>query len=316
MATHKPDTTVPFESSTSGANIDAKYKEVVGESGAGTFHKGKEEEIRAGHTAEMAESHQEPKKEGLLQKVQHFFTGKTDEALSEEELRLREKERQGLELTEEERSRRQAYELDSKMRVLDEKVIEADRKQRVLDEKDIVAPVEHRKTIEQVKPREYIRVIEEVARLSIPAIPEKERRKIVDVTENRKPVKRVVVREEQVRMPLEHRKIIEEVWMSENVRVVEEKTPLGAAGVPVGQPTVTEVKSDVALKGAGTRSYKGTPKTMRILDEYDVPAAVEIKRRVEEIEVVEIHRFIEERELIAKPILDEDVIKRHHSKKH
>ncbi len=159
-----------------------------------------------------------------------------------------------------------------------------------------------------------------MTRLSFPVYAEKDRRKLLDTKESRKPITRKIIKEEEIRMPVERRKIVEEIWASESVRVIEEKTPLVAGTMQTGKMETKEVKHEVA--GAefktgitGTRTYTGKPSTTRILDTYDVTGAIGHRRQVEELEVVEIRRIYEEIEPFGKPTLDEEEIKRHHSKK-
>lgn len=159
-------------------------------------------------------------------------------------------------------------------------------------------------------------MLEEVTRLKLPVLSAAERRKIIDTREDRRPIQRRVVKEEQVRAPVEKRKIIEEVWASESVVVIEEKAPI-REGV-VGTLEKHEVKAEVTGAGVshgGKYTYKGSPSRTKILDEYTVEGVIENKRVIEEIEVIEIHRFIEEREPFAKPIIDEEIIKKHHTRK-
>lgn len=158
--------------------------------------------------------------------------------------------------------------------------------------------------------------MEEVTRLKLPTLASGDRRKIIDTREDRKPIQRRVVREEQVRAPVEKRKIIEEVWASESVVIFEEKAPIHEG--TIGTAERKEVKSEIVGAGmthGGKYNYKGSPTRTKVLDEYTVEGVVETKRVIEEIEVIEIHRFIEEREPLARPLIDEEMIKKHHARK-
>ena len=76
-----------------------------------------------------------------------------------------------------------------------------------------------------------------------------------------------------------------------------------------------EDKTETGILGKAKHSYSGKPTTSSILDTYEVTGHIANRRVVEEIEVIETHRFYEETEPLGKPLLDEEEIKRHHSKK-
>ena len=88
-------------------------------------------------------------------------------------------------------------------------------------------------------------MIEEVTRLAVPVFAEKDRRKLIDTKETRKPITRRIVREEAIRAPIEKRKIIQEVWASESVRVYEETAPIVGGTLEKGQLQTKELKSEV-----------------------------------------------------------------------
>jgi len=212
-------------------------------------------------------------------------------------------------------------------------------REKVIEEKEIVAPIAEKRVIEQVQPKEHVRIIEEVTRLGLPRITEKERLRVIDTKEDRKPVQRRLIHEEQIMAPVERRKIIEEVTVSESRRVVEEEHPIPPSQSlkqvverPVSEKSKEKQRlstpSRVAEKErlderkefkSGTKvvdeSMRTQPMRRRVLDDYEVNGVVEIKRRFEEVQIVEIRRIFEEREALAKPLLDEEEIQHHHSKK-
>jgi hypothetical protein len=311
------DTTAP-------ADIDAKYADIVGESGVKgkgkegvvtedvvTHKKGLKGDITAprrdpddalpketatGEVVHTATSH----KEGFFDKIASAFSGgktTTVEAPKLEKGSIATEE--GLKTA----------------RVINERDIDTHQtREKVIEEADIVAPVAHRRVVEQRQGREHLRVIEEVTKLNIKVIAEADRRKIMDSKEDRKPLQRRLIREDHVRAPCEKRQIIEEVWASESVVVFEEKAPIREG--TVGRATREEIKSELsgAAVSGGKVTYQGAPASSKVVAEYVVDGVVEIKRQFEEIQVIEIRRIVEERELLSKPLLDETLINKHHSK--
>lgn len=142
-----------------------------------------------------------------------------------------------------------------------------------------------------------------------------------------------MIKEQQIRGIVEHRKIIEERIGTEKKRVVEENVPLTTGHVTAGSAKIEREVGEKELTGkekifgregvVGKESRETVeekamqlPIERRVLDTYDVEGVVETLRQIEEIETVEIRRIIEERQPLEKPILDEEIIKKYHSKKY
>jgi len=262
--------------------------------------KGKEE----GYYEVEEHTHQKP---GLFTKLTNFITGTSETTVLEEE---NTKVRVG-----------PPKEVSKEERVIDESIVAPnDLVETVVEEKDILAPVEHRKVVEQRRPREHIRIIEEVTKLEYPVIAEKELRKLVDTKEVHHDITRKVVKTEDIRVPVERHKIIEEVWQSESVRLVEETAPIISGAVDTELTETKELSAEVQgpevkTEVTGVRTYVGKPSSSTVRDDFEVPGLVGTRKIIEEIEIVEYHRFYEETEQLAQALPDEDIIKQHRSQK-
>jgi len=269
-----------------------------------TLSKGKEEDLLYEERIHK-ETVTQKKEGGFLSKLGHFMMGTTVQEEETDTVRIGE-----------------PVEIERDLKVIDEKVIAPDQvTEKVLEEKDILAPVEHRKVIEERRPREHIRIIEEVVKLEYPVFAEKDLRKLTETKEVRHPIQRKVVVTEEIRVPVERRQIIEEVWESESVRIVEEKAPIVGGTVEEGMKRTKEVSTEVEglamqTNVEGVRSYVGKPTSSTVRDEFEVPGVIGVRKVIEEIEVVEYHRFYEEKEAAEKVVPDADVIRQHHGKKY
>lgn len=106
--------------------------------------------------------------------------------------------------------------------VVDERHIGAKEKQeRVVKEEAIMAPIATRKIVEEAYPQEHVRILEERQALALHRVAEGERRKVIDVKEQRHPVQRKVVNEEEIKAAVERVRYIEERTPMEQRRLVE-----------------------------------------------------------------------------------------------
>jgi hypothetical protein len=149
-----------------------------------------------------------------------------------------------------------------------------------------------RKVIEERVPQEHVRYIEEVQRLGYPKLKESSGIQIIDTKETKLPLERRHLGTQQVRLPVEHVKVYEEVVPLETIHVFEEQEKQ-RLGQPVQGPVVKEGGVEQVRRAAASR---------RIVQEGDITGIVQEIRRFEEIERWEKRRIVEERVVLDQPL--------------
>jgi hypothetical protein len=194
--------------------------------------------------------------------------------------------REGVPLTEE-------VQLEQARLLEKERVVIASEERRVTGE--ATRQIEEkatRKVIEERVPQEHVRYIEEVQRLGYPKLKESSGIQIIDTKETKLPLERRHLGTQQVRLPVEHVKVFEEVVPLETIHVFEEQEKQ-QLGQPVQGPVVKEGGVEQVRRAAASR---------RIVQEGDITGIVQEIRRFEEIERWEKRRIVEERVALDQPL--------------
>jgi hypothetical protein len=224
-------------------------------------------------------------------------------------------------------------------RVVGESVVQGAKKDTVLKEEEILVPVEVKQVREERQALEYyfiefdysfsplkpfkmsspflkiynreVRLVEEIIPLEAPKM--EKSRKVLEEKKNTKPATREVLKEENVYAPLEKRKIYEDRWKFEDLRVVEETHPVKHGQIDTAGPVVAQelqhsvlpVTADKAEVKSEHKEHKhkekdkkerfeGEPALSKVLEDYEVRGIVGKRIRIEEIEITETRRVIEE----------------------
>jgi len=234
------------------------------------------------------------------------------------------------------------------VQVIDDKVIIGAKTNELVREEQIMAPVAIKKIVEERKQLDEVRLVQEITPLSIPAY-SKQSKILSEKKSGRSPTRRLL-KEEDIYEPMEHRKIFEEHWKSEDLRVYEETRPITQTLNTTEDPnraalndpnraalndpnravfndpnrpiTRHEVRHQVFAidKDGNTREFskgnrfEGEPTSFKKLEDFHVRGVVAKRREYEEIELIEIRRVIEEIEPLNSVTMCTGDVDKYHAK--